>query len=119
MVAKLKHPLGLAPDYVKIGTEQTVVANVQQPKKAKKQKGPNRSRVHSDQLLARKYGEANSYFYPYTSPKRARAFMILGKGDKERGYLRYLTLKRDTLKSLSSLLKQLGQIGIMGPLASS
>ncbi len=92
----MTHPLQLSPDYVSIDKRK--------PALPKNKKGP-----HSCQVLSRKYDRPISYFYYSTVPRRARAFLILGKGDVEKGYLRYIKLAEGVLEEfqfITSFLKR-------------
>jgi len=101
MVAKLNHPLKIAEGYV------LMKDRVEPPKPRVRNKNPtpkkDMQKVYLNQKLAEKYGEPKTYFYPYTVPKRTRAFLILGSGDTEKGYLKYLNIKRDVLKRFKSI----------------
>lgn len=101
MVTKLNHPLKIAEGYV------LMKDRVEAPKLRVRNKNlaPKRDvqKVYLNQKLAEKYGEPKTYFYPYTAPRRARAFLILGSGNTEKGYLKYLNIKRDVLKRFKSI----------------
>jgi len=107
MVTKLNHPLGIAADYVLL--KNRVEPAPTKPRVRNKNPTPKRDmqKVYLNQKLAEKYGEPKTYFYPYTAPRRARVFLLLGSGNTEKGYLKYLNIKRDVLKRFKSITRSI------------
>ncbi len=103
----MMHPLKIAEGYV------LMKDRVEPPKPRVRNKNPtpkkDMQKVYLNQKLAKKYGEPKTYFYPYTAPKRTRAFLILGAGDIEKGYLKYLTLKGKVLNTFKKAMTTIRQ----------
>jgi len=98
MTKPLSHPLKLSLSYVKIKDRRRKPGDTM-PETTRK--------PLSEKELSEKYNLASSYFYRYTHPKRLRTFRLLGRGNVEAGYLKYLILSKEVEERLLEISKDM------------